>query len=134
VWEQRVHEVVEAFYGAFLAGDREALGQVVAPKAAWIVPLDTVVSGAHTGPDGIVALRRSLDELTSGTWRPLREDSVDFATSEWHGVIMDRFQAERGERRLDSHEAVVVAVEKGRIVRIFHYLHDPEEFATFWSR
>jgi ketosteroid isomerase-like protein len=132
--DQRVVEVVEAFHRAFLAGDRDALAEVVAQGAAWIVPLDTLVSGAHTGPDGIAALRQKLDELTSGTWRPLRDDSVDIATSEWHGVIMDRFQAARGERRLDSHEAVVVAVEKGRIVRIFHYLHDPDEFAVFWSR
>jgi ketosteroid isomerase-like protein len=132
--EHSVAGVVEPFYRAFLAGDAAGLAEVVAPKAAWIVPLDTVVSGAHTGPAGIAALRRRLDELTSGTWRPLRDDSVDIATSEWHGVIMDRFQAERGERRLDSHEAVVVAVEEGRIVRIFHYLHDPETFAAFWSR
>ncbi len=131
---QGVRRVVEAFYGAFLAGDREALAEVVAPKAAWIVPLETVVSGAHSGPDGIAELRRKVDELTSGTWRPVRDDSVDVATSDWHGVIMDRFRAERGERRLDSHEAVIVAVERGRVVRIFHYLHDPEEFAAFWAR
>ena len=132
--EQRVRRVVEAFYRAFLTGDQDGLADVVAPKAAWIVPLDTIVSGAHTGPDGIVALRRKLDELTSGTWRPLREDSVDFATSALHGVIMDRFQAERDGRQLDSHEAVIVAVEKDLIVRIFHYFHDPQAFAAFWSR
>jgi ketosteroid isomerase-like protein len=134
VGDQRILEVVEAFYRAFLVGDRDALAEVVAPKAAWIVPLDTLLSGAHTGPDEIAAMRRQLDELTSGTWRPLRGDSVDIATSEWHGVIMDRFQAERGERRLDSHEAVILAVEQERIVRIFHYLQDPERFAAFWAR
>jgi ketosteroid isomerase-like protein len=131
---QSVRGMVQTFYRAFLAGDRKSLADVVAPKAAWIVPLDTAVSGAHVGPDGIAALRRTFDELTSGTWRPLRDDSADIATSEWHGVVMDRFLAERGERRLDSHEAVVLAVEKGRIVRIFHYFHDPDEFAAFWSR
>jgi ketosteroid isomerase-like protein len=47
---------------------------------------------------------------------------------------MDRFLAERGERRLDSHEAVIVAVEEGRITRLFHYLHDPAAFEAFWSR
>jgi hypothetical protein len=47
---------------------------------------------------------------------------------------MDRFLAERGERRLDSHEAVIVAVEEGHITRLFHYLHDPTAFAAFWSR
>jgi ketosteroid isomerase-like protein len=106
---------------------------VVAPEAAWIVPLDTALSGAHVGPDGIAALRRRIDELTAGTWRPLREDSFDIATSQWHAVLMDRFLAERADRRIDSHEAVIVAVEDGRIVRLFHYLHDPAAFEAFWS-
>jgi ketosteroid isomerase-like protein len=131
--EKRLGDLVAHFYRAFLAADREALAKVVAPKTAWIVRLDNALSGAHVGPDGIAALRRQIDELTLGTWRPLREDSFDIATSQWHAVIMDRFLAERGERRLDSHEAVIVAVEEGRITRLFHYLHDPAAFEAFWS-
>jgi ketosteroid isomerase-like protein len=131
--EKRLGDVVEHFYRAFLAADREGLAKVVAPEAAWIVQLDTALSGAHVGPDGIVALRGQIDELTAGTWRPLRRDSFDIATSQWHAVIMDRFLAEREERRLDSHEAVIVAVEEGRITRLFHYLHDPAAFEAFWS-
>jgi ketosteroid isomerase-like protein len=132
--EKRLGEVAQDFYRAFLAADRETLAEVVAPEAAWIVRLETALSGAHVGPAGIAALRRQIDELTAGTWRPLREDSSDIATSQWHAVIMDRFLAERGERRLDSHEAVIVAVEDGRISRLFHYLHDPAAFEAFWSR
>jgi ketosteroid isomerase-like protein len=132
--EKRLGELVERFYRAFLAADGEALGKIVAPEAAWVVRLDTALSGAHVGPDGIAALRRQIDELTDGTWRPLREDSFDIAASQWHAVIMDRFLAERGVRRLDSHEAVIVAVDEGRITRLFHYLHDPAAFGAFWSR
>ena len=94
--------------------------------------LETALSGVHVGPDGIAALRRQIDEVTAGTWRPLREDSFDIATSPWHAVVMDRFLAQRGSDRLDSHEAVVVAVEDGRITRLFHYLHEPSAFAAFW--
>jgi len=93
VEERRVRQLVERFYSAFLAADREVLAEVVAPEAAWIVRLDTNLSGAHVGPDGIAALRRQIDELTAGTWRPLRADSFDIAASPWHGVIMDRFVA-----------------------------------------
>ena len=132
--EKRFGDLGQRFYRAFLAADREALGKVVAPEATWIVRLDTVLSGGHRGPEGIVALRRQIDELTAGTWRPLREDSFDIAESASHAVIMDRFLAERGERRLDSHEALIVAVEEGRIARLFHYLHDPAAFEAFWSR
>jgi ketosteroid isomerase-like protein len=134
VEEKRLGELVERFYCAFLAADGEALAEVVAPEVAWVVRLDTALSGEHVGPDGIAALRRHIDELTAGTWRPLRENSFDIATSEWHAVIMDRFLAERGERRLDSHEAVIVAVEEDHITRLFHYLHDPAAFTAFWSR
>lgn len=45
--EKRVGELVEHFYRGFLAADREALAEVVDPEAAWIVRLDTVLSGAH---------------------------------------------------------------------------------------
>jgi ketosteroid isomerase-like protein len=134
VGEKRLRDLVEHFYRAFLAADREALHKFVAPEAAWIVRLDTVLSGAHYGPEGIAALRRQIDQLTNGTWRPLRDESFDIATSPWHAVIMDRFLADRGERRLDSHEAVIVAVEEGRITRLFHYLHDPAAFEAFWTR
>jgi ketosteroid isomerase-like protein len=132
--EKRLGDLVVHFYRAFLAADREALAEVVAPEAAWVVRLNTVLSGAHVGPKGIAALRRQIDELSAGTWRPLREDSFDIATSRWHAVIMDRFVAERGEGRLDSHEAVIVTVVGGRITRLFHYLHDPAAFGAFWSR
>jgi ketosteroid isomerase-like protein len=131
--EKRIGALAEDFYRAFLAADAAELARVVAREAAWLVPLETALSGAHVGPVGIAALRHQIDELTAGTWRPLREDSFDIATSQWHAVIMDRFLAERGERRLDSHEAVIVAVEDGRITRLFHYLHDPAAFAAFWS-
>ena len=124
----------EKFYRAFLAGDAARLAEVVAPEAAWIVPLDTVLSGAHRGPEGIAELRRTIDELTQGSWRPLRDDSFDVVASLWHAAIVDRFLAEREGRELDSHEAIVVAHGDGRIVRLFHYLHDPDEFARFWSR
>ena len=49
-------------------------------------------------------------------------------------MIMDRFLAERGERRLDSHGGRVVVVEEARITRLFHYVHDPAAFGAFWPR
>jgi hypothetical protein len=131
---KQLRGLVEGFYRAFLAADREALAKFVASEAAWIVRLETALSGAHRGPEGIAALRRQIDALSAGSWRPLREDSFDIATSSSHGVIMDRFLAERGECRLDSHEVVIVAVDERRVTRIFHYLHDPAAFEAFWSR
>jgi ketosteroid isomerase-like protein len=131
--ETQVRALAEQFYRAFLAGNRAELDQVLAAGATWIVPLQTRISGPHRGPDGTAELRSLLSELTDDTWRPLRSDSYDIAASPWHAVVMDRFLASREARRLDSHEAVVVAAEDGRIVRLFHYLHDPDGWAAFWS-
>ena len=61
--EKRLSELVQVFYRAFLAADSEALAEVVAPEAAWIVRLKTALSGAHVGPRGIAALRRQIEEL-----------------------------------------------------------------------
>ncbi len=106
----------------------------MAPGAEWVIPLDTELSGSHRGPDGIASLRERVSHLTAGTWRPQRNDSVDIAASAWHAVVMDRYLAEWGDRRLDSHEAVILAIEGGCIVRLFHYLHDPASYASFWAR
>jgi ketosteroid isomerase-like protein len=107
---------------------------VVAPDAVLVVRGRGALSGGHRGPGGIAALRRKIAELTRDTWRPLREDSFDVTESEWHAVVLDKFLAERDGRELASHEAFVLAVEDGRIVRLFHYVHDPEGFEAFWDR
>jgi ketosteroid isomerase-like protein len=105
----------------------------VAPEAPLVVPGETRLSGVHHGPAGVAAWRRLIGKLSGGTWRPLREDSFDVTVSEWHEVVLDRYLAERDGRTLDSHEAIVLAVENGLIVRLFHYVHDAEGFAAFWS-
>jgi hypothetical protein len=39
--EERLRDLVEHFYRAFLAADREAIARFVTPEAAWLVRLDT---------------------------------------------------------------------------------------------
>ena len=123
----------ERFYTAFLAADEAALADVVAPDAVLVVRGRSRLAGGHRGPAGIAALRRTIAELTRNSWGPLREDSHDITESEWHAVVLDKFLGERNGRELSSHEAFVLAVEDGRIVRLFHYVHDPDGFAAFWA-
>jgi ketosteroid isomerase-like protein len=124
----------ERFYRGFVAADRDAIADTVGEDAIWAIAGNSLLAGEHRGPAGIVALRELIARLTDGTWRPLREDSFDIAVSEHHAVIMDRFLAERAGRKLDSHEAIVVArAGCGPIYRLFHYLYDPTTHAAFWS-
>ena len=125
----------ELFYRAFLDQDERALADVLDRDALLIIRGDSALTGDHRGPDGILELRRLIDRLTDATWRPLHPDSFDIAASEHHAVIMDRYIAERGARKLDSHEALVVAPGSGAPIRhLFHYVHDPGAHAAFWSR
>ncbi|MFN2469146.1 MAG: nuclear transport factor 2 family protein [Gaiellaceae bacterium] len=125
--------LAERFYRAFLDADLPRLEALVAPDAVLVIRAPSLLAGSHPGPRGLATLRHRVGELTGMTWGPLREDSHDVATSDWHAVVMDRFVAERGDRRLDSHEALVLAIEEDRIVRLFHYVHDPVAFTGFWS-
>jgi hypothetical protein len=125
----------ELFYRAFLDQDEDALADVLDRNAVLIIRGESVLTGDHRGVDGILELRRLIDRLTDTTWRPLRPDSFDIAASEHHAVIMDRYIAERGVRKLDSHEAIVVAPgSRSPIRHLFHYVHDPAAHAAFWSR
>jgi ketosteroid isomerase-like protein len=143
----------ERFYKAFLAADEAALSEIVAPGAVLVVRGESRLSGGHRGPQGIAGLRRTISDLTADSWRPLRDDSYDVTESEWHAVVLDKFLAERKVtrrrlvplrvtrrrlvpfrvRELASHEAFVLAVEDDRIVRLFHYVHDPDAFTSFWA-
>lgn len=125
--------LAERFYRAYLDADLSELEQLVAPDAALVIRAESVLAGQHAGPRALATLRHRIGELTGATWGPLREDSYDVATSDWHAVVMDRYVAERGDRRLDSHEALVLAIEEERIVRLFHYVHDSAAFAAFWT-
>ena len=58
---------------------------------------------------------------------------MSLAGSELAERFYRAFLAERGEQRLDSHEVVVMAVQDDRVMRLFHYLHDPAAFEAFWS-
>jgi ketosteroid isomerase-like protein len=129
---EQMRDLAERFYRGFLAGDTDALTDLLAPEAVLVVGIDSSLGRAHRGPAGIAAFRARIAEVSGGTWRPLRDDSYDIATSEWHAVVLDRYLAQRGGAQLDSHETFVLAVEDGRIARLFHYAHEPNAFARFW--
>ncbi len=125
--------VVERFHRAFVSNDTAALRDVLADDAEWYISGRSRLAGDHKGRDAIIALIEETHALTNGTFRPLRPDSHDITVSEYHSVLMDRFLAEREGKRLDSHEAIVVHTDNGRVKTLLHYFYDQHAFDDFWS-
>jgi len=47
--------------------------------------------------------------------------------------VIDRFLAERGGKHLDSHQAILVLAEDGKVKTLLHYFFDQHAFDDFWS-
>lgn len=65
--------------------------------------------------------------------RSLRDDSYDIVSSKYHAFAIDRVVAERQGKQLDSHEAILVLVEGGKVKTLIHYFFAQHHFDDFWS-
>lgn len=126
-------EIVRRFVDALRAGDEDAMRDELAPDVTWTVPGSTPVSGTFRGPDEVVSHLRHVRERTDGTFAPVDEQSGDLAVGEAHVVVLDRYVAARGGRRLDSRQAWAIEVRGGRIAECVVYLDDERHFEEFWG-
>jgi len=79
--EQSDPALAEPFYLAWRNTDFNALHNLLAPDAQWIMTGRSGFAGTTKRRDAIIAMRRSMSELTGGTWRALRDDSYDIVSS-----------------------------------------------------
>lgn len=121
-----------SFYRALWAGND--IGPFLDDRSFLHVPGRTEIAGDFKGRDAIVSLFTKMQELTGGTLRPYRPDTVDILVGEAHCALLDRLVAEREDgRRLDSFQMCLTHVEEGKLGSSFVYLEDPEGFEAFWS-
>jgi ketosteroid isomerase-like protein len=131
--EQSDPALAERFYLAWRDADYDVVGDVLAPDAQWIMSAAAASPAQERAARQIIEARRLMSELTGGTWRALRDDSYDIVSSEYHSFAVDRFLAERNRKQLDSHEAILVLAEGGRVKTLLHYFFDQHHFDDFWS-
>jgi ketosteroid isomerase-like protein len=125
--------VVKQFHQALISNDADALRELLADDALWSITGKSQLAGEHKGAVPIIDLVAKMHELTGGTFRPWNDDSHDELTSEAHTVLSDRFLANRPGKELDSHEAIFLHAEDGKITSLFHYFGDQYAFDEFWS-
>lgn len=126
-------EIVRRFVGAVHAGDEDGMRDELALDVTWTVPGSTPVSGTFRGPDEVVAHLREVRERTGDTFGPADEQSRDVAVGEACVVVVERYAATRGDRRLDSRQAWVLEVRGGRIAECVVHLDDQRHFEEFWA-
>jgi ketosteroid isomerase-like protein len=131
--EQSDPALAERFYLAWRDAGYEALSGLLASDAQWIMTGRSRFAGTTKGREAIIGMRRRMAELTSGTWRALRDDSYDIVASDHHTLVLDRFLAERNGKQFDSHEAILVLIEGGKVKTLLHYFFDQRHFDDFWS-
>ncbi|MDZ4277980.1 MAG: nuclear transport factor 2 family protein [Dehalococcoidia bacterium] len=125
--------LVERFHRAFVANDAAALDEVLGDDVELHMTGRSPFAGSHRGKDAVIAVVRRMHELSGGTLRPLRDDSHDIMISEYHAMLTDRFLAERGDKRLDTHVGFIVVTEGGKVKLLLPYFYDQYAFDEFWA-
>jgi len=118
---------------AMANGNHEGLGGLFRDDALVSIAGRGSISGEHHGPAAIASDLARMRDLTGGSFRAFAPDVYDVLVSDRHTVLVDRYVAERGGRRLDSHEVWLVSIDGGRIRDCIQYLHDQPAFDEFWS-
>ena len=122
-------DVATRFYRALLEDDQAGLEATVDPDV-----FVGLAGEERHGLEQLKAFAHRLRTVTGGSLRRWSSDSADIVGSEYHGVILDRWLAERDGEKLDQHLAIVVAdLKAGRATAVFIYGYDTVALRQFWQ-
>lgn len=120
----------EQGYEAFLQGDREALGELIADGAVWHWPGPSPIGGDHEGRADVLALFGRLAELTGGE---MNITDTTFLSTGRTTACQHRVSARRGDRELETGAYEVARWEDGRVVEEWLFVRDRDAWDDFWS-
>ncbi len=130
--------------------DRVALARrlyVAFRSADWDAARDCFADDAHLGFAGrspmagyfdgganvAVSVLRDMVDRSGGTFRPVLDDGWDVCSSDHHVIVFDWFRAERADTELKVYLYFVIAVESGKIARMFVHSSEQYEFDEFFA-
>ncbi|HUR69674.1 MAG TPA: nuclear transport factor 2 family protein [Candidatus Thermoplasmatota archaeon] len=123
-------DLAQRFFGAFAKKDIDAARACLAPHVTWHVPGQSVISGAHRGPDGVLAYFAKLRALTEGTWQA---HPIDLLAGKSGAIVLARGTGARQGRRFDATYALHLRMEGGLIVEARLYPEDLSALDAFWG-
>jgi len=125
------YDVVRRGYAAFSAGDTDTLTELFAPDIVHAVPGSSAVSGAHKGPQNVLAMYGKLAELSGGTVRVELEEVLSDGGS--RVIAIHRTNAERNGQTLSVREALLFTIVDGKVTEIQDFFGNIEAVDSFWS-
>lgn len=124
-------ELVRRGYAAFGAGDTATLSELFAPDIVHAIPGSAPISGAHKGPQNVLALYGKLAELSGGTLRVELEDVLSDGGD--RVIAIHRGTAERNGEKLDQREALLFTIVDGKVADVQDFFPDIERNDRFWT-
>jgi uncharacterized protein len=124
--------LVRRMYGAFAAGDGDAMAEILAPDVVWNVPGNSRTSGSHKGQEDVFKLFALCGEISEGTMAVELEsikavgDNTVVSTHHLTGYRSDGL-------RLDTHETETWTIENDRISRVDESVEDQAAADAFFA-
>jgi len=119
-----------AAHKAFRAGDLEALFSKMDEDVVWHMPGNNVLAGSYRGRDEILRNFGMLQQAVDAYWA----HPLDYFGSDDHVVLVAEVRARRGEKRLETKEAMTWKVKNGKLKECWHMCLEPEKWDAFFSR
>lgn len=117
-----------AAHKAFQAGDIEALFAQMADDVVWHMPGDNVLAGSYHGRDEIMRNFGMLQAAVDAYWA----HPLDYFGSDDHVVLIAMVRARKGDRSLETKEAMTWRVENGKLKECWHMCLEPEKWDAFF--
>jgi ketosteroid isomerase-like protein len=124
--------LVRRGYTAFVAGDMETLGELIASDAVYHFPGNHMLSGHHKGREAIIGLFQRFGEETAGTMQ-IQVEAV-LADGRGHVMSFHTARADRGDRGLEMREGLFFTIVGGRVTDIDVCVEDIDELNAFWNQ
>lgn len=130
VAEHRNQELVEKAFAAYLKGDFDGLGDMMAEDLVWHVSGRSMLAGSYRGRDEVFGYFRRVLELTRGAFAP---EGHDILGSDDHAIVLMRVRGSRMGRVLDARLFLIVHVREDRMAEVWESVYEQYEYDEFWS-
>lgn len=126
--EQAALATVQAVYGAFLQGDREAVRERLAPDVRWHNSGLPPVAGEIAGPDAVIDYVMGENHLED-----FQLEVIDMLSSVERVAIVSRTSGRIGDVRIVHEYIQLMRVSDGRIAEVWNYTWDQQGLAAAFA-
>ena len=123
------HDVVERLWNAIAGSESEILSELLDDKSCWRMSGRSPVAGTYIGQEEILQFLALVGELTTD----LHAELLDVFVSDRGAVLRYSVVAERGSRRLETEQLLLLEIENDRITEAIFAPIDQAEYDRFFS-